>query len=44
VLGRGLVCPTNTRRAWPAAVGRWAASHRQIIEQVIAQLKDLFAL
>jgi hypothetical protein len=34
----------HTRRTWPAAVGRWAASHRQIIEQVIAQLKDLFAL
>jgi Transposase DDE domain len=34
----------NTRRAWPEAVDRWAASHRQIVEQVIAQLKDLFAL
>ena len=37
--------PTRTtRRAWPEAVCRWAAGHRQVIEQVIAQLKDLFAL
>jgi hypothetical protein len=35
---------TTTRRAWPEAACRWAAGHRQIIEQVIAQLKDLFAL
>ena len=34
----------NTRRAWPQAACRWAAGHRQVIEQVIAQLKDLFAL
>jgi hypothetical protein len=34
----------TTRRAWPEAACRWAASHRQIVEQVIAQLKDLFAL
>src|ERR671937_1055641 len=34
----------NTRRAWPDAVCRWAAGHRQVVEQVIAQLKDLFAL
>jgi hypothetical protein len=35
---------TTTRRAWPEAACRWAASHRQIVEQVIAPLKDLFAL
>jgi hypothetical protein len=34
----------NTRRAWPDAVCRWAAGHRQVVEQVIAQLKDLGAL
>jgi hypothetical protein len=34
----------NTRRAWPDAVCRWAAGHRQVVAQVIAQLKDLFAL
>jgi hypothetical protein len=34
----------TARRAWPAAVCRWAAGHRQVIEQVIAQLKDFFAL
>jgi hypothetical protein len=33
-----------TRRAWPEADCRWAAGHRQIVAQVIAQLKDLFAL
>lgn len=37
--------PSRTaRRAWSAAACRWAAGKRQIIEQVIAQLKDLFAL
>ena len=37
--------PTRTtRRAWPQAACRWAAGHRQVVEQVIAQLKDLFAL
>jgi hypothetical protein len=35
---------TTTRRAWPEAACRWAAGHRQIIAQVIAHLKDLFAL
>src|SRR5262249_1105160 len=34
----------NTRRAWPEAAGRWAAGHRQVVEQVIAQPKALFAL
>jgi hypothetical protein len=34
----------TTRRAWPEAACRWAAGHRQVVEQVIAQLKDLFAL
>jgi hypothetical protein len=32
------------RRAWSAATYRWAAGHRQVVEQVIDQLKDLFAL
>jgi len=32
------------RRAWPEADRRWAAGKRQIIEGVIAQLKDLFGL
>jgi hypothetical protein len=35
---------TTARRAWPEAACRWAAGHRQVVEQVIAQLKDLFAL
>ena len=34
----------NSRRSWSAADRRWAASKRQVIEQVISQLKDLFAL
>jgi hypothetical protein len=34
----------NSRRAWPKEDRRWAASKRQVIEQVISQLKDFFAL
>lgn len=34
----------NDRRAWAEADRRWAAGKRQLIEQVISQLKDLFAL
>jgi Transposase DDE domain len=34
----------NTRRAWPEKARRWAAGKRQLIEGVIDQLKDLFAL
>jgi hypothetical protein len=34
----------NTRRAWSKADRRWAAGKRQIIEGVIGQLKDFFAL
>jgi hypothetical protein len=34
----------NARRAWSRTDRRWAAGKRQIIEQVISQLKDLFAL
>jgi hypothetical protein len=34
----------NSRRAWPEADRRWASGKRQIIEGVIEQLKDLFAL
>jgi Transposase DDE domain len=34
----------NSRRAWPEADCRWAARKRQLIEQVISQLKDLFSL
>jgi hypothetical protein len=34
----------NSRRAWPQIDRRWAARKRQLIEQVISQLKDLFAL
>jgi hypothetical protein len=34
----------NHRRAWPDSAYRWAAGKRQVVEQVIAQLKDLFAL
>jgi hypothetical protein len=34
----------SARRAWPAKARRWAAGKRQIIEGVIDQLKDLFAL
>jgi hypothetical protein len=34
----------DSRRAWPKADRRWAAGKRQIIEGVIGQLKDFFAL
>jgi hypothetical protein len=34
----------NSRRAWPEADRRWASGKRQLIEQVISQLKDLFSL
>lgn len=34
----------SARRAWPEQVRRWAAGKRQLIEGVIDQLKDLFAL
>jgi hypothetical protein len=34
----------TSRRAWPEADRRWAAGKRQVIEGVIGQLKDLFAL
>jgi hypothetical protein len=34
----------NARRAWPEQDRRWAAGKRQLIEGVIDQLKDLFAL
>jgi hypothetical protein len=34
----------NSKRAWPEADRRWAAGKRQIIEGVIDQLKDFFAL
>lgn len=34
----------SARRAWPAEARRWAAGKRQLIEGVIDQLKDLFAL
>ncbi len=34
----------NSKRAWPEAGRRWAAGKRQIIEGVIDQLKDFFAL
>jgi len=34
----------NHRRAWSEDAYRWAAGKRQVVEQVIAQLKDLFAL
>ena len=34
----------DSRRAWPKADRRWASSKRQIIEGVIGQLKDFFAL
>ncbi len=37
--------PKNSdRRAWPRAARRWASGKRQIVEGVIDQLKDLFAL
>ena len=34
----------SARRAWPREACRWAAGKRQIIEGVIWQLKELFAL
>jgi hypothetical protein len=34
----------NSRRAWPQADRRWASGKRQVIEGVIDQLKDFFAL
>ena len=34
----------SARRAWPEKACRWAAGKRQLIEGVIDQLKDLFAL
>ena len=34
----------NSRRSWSATDRRWAAGKRQVIEQVISQLKDFFAL
>jgi hypothetical protein len=34
----------DSRRAWPKADRRWASGKRQIIEGVIDQLKDFFAL
>jgi hypothetical protein len=34
----------NARRAWPEQARRWAAGKRQLVEGVINQLKDLFAL
>jgi hypothetical protein len=35
---------SNDRRGWSESDRCWAAGKRQIIEQVISQLKDLFAL
>jgi hypothetical protein len=34
----------DSRRAWSKADRRWASGKRQIIEGVIGQLKDFFAL
>jgi hypothetical protein len=34
----------NSKRAWPETDRRWASGKRQIIEGVIGQLKDFFAL
>jgi Transposase DDE domain len=34
----------NSKRAWRQSDRRWAAGKRQIIEGVIDQLKDIFAL
>lgn len=34
----------SARRAWPEKACRWAAGKRQLIEGVIDQLKDIFAL
>jgi hypothetical protein len=35
---------TNSKRAWAKTDHRWASGKRQIIEGIIDQLKDLFAL
>lgn len=34
----------NAYRAWPEAACKWASGKRRLIEGVIDQLKDLFAL
>ena len=34
----------DSRRAWPKSDRRWASGKRQIVEGVIGQLKDFFAL
>ncbi len=34
----------NAHRAWPEAACKWASGKRQIVEGVIDQLKDVFAL
>jgi hypothetical protein len=34
----------RARRAWPQEACRWAAGKRKLIEGVISQLKDQFAL
>ena len=34
----------SARRAWLAALRRWTAGKRQIIEGVIGQLKDFFGM
>jgi hypothetical protein len=34
----------SARRAWPEQARRWAAGKRQLIEGIIDQLKDIFAL
>lgn len=34
----------NARRAWPEKARRWTAGKRQLLEGVIDQLKDIFAL
>ena len=34
----------SARRAWPEKARRWAAGKRQLIEGVIEQFKDIFAL
>ena len=37
--------PKNSdHRAWPGAARRWVSGKRQVVEGVIVQLKDLFAL
>src|SRR5215210_8063511 len=42
--GGGHPPKNDSRRAWPKADRRWASGKRQIIEGVIGQLKDFFAL